>query len=85
MSSAPYQKRQSIFSADQIKDFKGMYIIASIDKNTGCMEIAPNPCVQPTQAEAIEEIRRLARLYPNKKYITLMIGASATVADVIVE
>ena len=59
----------------------GQYIIGSFNKKTGAMSFAPNPVVQ-THASAQVEAERLARAYPDKKFVVVEIKGVCSFHDV---
>jgi hypothetical protein len=77
--------RQNINNAATIKNFKGQFIIASIDKVTGAMSLSANPVAHPIHGEALTEATRLAKITPSKKFVVLTIGTIASIQDVIFE
>lgn len=78
-------QRKVINNAATIKEFKGQYIVGSIDKSTGTMSISANPVSHVNHGDALAEAARLAKLDSGKKYVILTIGMTASIQDVVFE
>lgn len=66
-----------------IKRFK--FIIGSQNKETGLVSISPEPAQHDTETIAANEASRLAKCYPEKKFVVMKVIGVAAVADVVWE
>ena len=64
-------------------EFKGKFLIGSIDKKTGAVSFSAFPARQPSLEAAKKEAGRLAMLHKDKHFMAVGVEAIATVQEVV--
>lgn len=63
-------------------DYKGHFLVGSIDQTTGAVSFAINPARQPSHEAAKKEAARLAKLHQNKHFMVVEVKDVATFSEV---
>lgn len=63
-------------------DFKGKFLIGSINKTTGAVSFSINPARQPSHEAAKKEAARLAKLDQNKHFMVVEVKDIATFSEI---